>query len=495
MPRRLQSIIHSEKSNSYSVWSGYNQQIIDLWNSVDAHGDFNDHLIREYNKKIDLFDQPTGLLLAPYDAGFRFKGSALSTSTLAISGFAYPNEILTAPTGSSYQWYVDDIQRGTAQTLTLTVNDIGLPVRCVVGAAECTPVTVWHPRDIANVKNFWWAGRGAYNTVANNVTNENAQLIVSLPSPQSLSRAIGEDINGKAAYGSNIGFNGGSWCYWDGGKWIINIFTPDEAGGNAQTYYSIIDYYSETTYPWQVFSWSDSQTATRQATTYDVLATDGQTVAGWRDIISGLDVTTSTPNIALFEATDLSSASLKFDSTDFFNIPAALRTVFNNQSYGYIFAGVKDTAPTGGDTTHGVISINRQLGSVKLALTTNRANNTRFNAITNPNNLAVTEVESPNNNTGDYTVLTNEAMWADGQIRLRIDGNQVGDASFAANVTNSQVGSSYIGAYTSNGVTNFNGYMTAIVLATDLMSDTDRNRIERFIGLLGGLDLLDGQIL
>jgi hypothetical protein len=424
-------------------------------------------------------------------------------SVLTISGFAYPNETLTAPTGSSYQWYVDNIARGTAQTLTLTVNDIGLPVRCVVGAAECTPVTVWHPRDIANVKNFWWAAQGAYNTLANNVTDANASIIVTLFISESLVRAVGNDQNGKAAYGSNFGVldTASKWCYWDGVQWILNIVAVAGESSSDYTYYSSDD----TTYPWEVTTWIDGglpPTVTRQVTTYDALATDGQAVTVWRDIISGLDVTSGgSGNTALFEATDLSSASLKFDSTDYFNIPTALRTVFNNQSYGYIFAGVKDTAPTGGDTTHGVISINRQLGSVKLALTTNRANNTRFNAITNPNNLGVTEVESPNNNTGDYTVLTNEAMWADGEMRLRIDGNQVAAASFTANVTNSQSGPSYIGAYTSNGTTNFNGYMTAIVLAADIdsntigaMSDTDRNRIERFIGLLDGLNIASGGI-
>jgi hypothetical protein len=37
--------------------------------------DFNDHLIREYNRKIDGLNQETGLYIVPFDAGFRFIGN------------------------------------------------------------------------------------------------------------------------------------------------------------------------------------------------------------------------------------------------------------------------------------------------------------------------------------------------------------------------------------------------------------------------------------
>ena len=412
-------------------------------------------------------------------------------SVLTISGFAYPNETLTAPTGSSYQWYVDDIARGTAQTLTFTVNDIGLSVRCVVGAAECTPVTVWHPRDIANVKNFWWAGRGAYNSVANNVTDANASITASQPTLTTINRVTGGDLNGKAAYGNNIGVYDtfSSWCYWNGSQWILNV-APIDVGDNPTDY----TYYSSdsTAYPWEVTTWTGSpgpQTVTRQVTTYDVLAADGQTVAGWRDIISGLNVTASSFNIALFEETDLATTSLKFDSTDYFTIPVALRTVFNSQNYGYIFAGVKDTAPTAGDATHGVVSINRTSARAKIALSTRLNLNNIFVASTGPNTTLITNASvGPSNS--NYNVLTNEAKWVDGEINLRINGDLADSQIFTPAIPNSTTVPSYIGADGSADTSNFNGYMTAIVLATDLMSDTDRNRIERFIGLLDGLDIL-----
>lgn len=75
MPRHLQSQIHSEKSISSLVWIEYNKQIVDLWNSTLNYEDFNDHLIREYNRKIRLFNQLNSLLFSPYDAGYRLIGS------------------------------------------------------------------------------------------------------------------------------------------------------------------------------------------------------------------------------------------------------------------------------------------------------------------------------------------------------------------------------------------------------------------------------------
>ena len=502
MPRHLQSIIHSEKSISGSIWSGYNQQIIDLWNLVSGHGDFNDHLIREYNRKIDLFNQPTGLFFAPYDAGYRFIGSSIS---LTISGFAYPDETLTAPSSSSYQWYVDDIARGTAQTLTLTVNDIGLNVRCVVGAAECTPVTVWHPRDISNVKNFWWAGNGAYNSLGNNFTDANRTISLSgfpiLSNGYSSTDPNGilstsSLQNGKNFYKSGSQGSNGRYSvevFWDSAnsRWTLYYqCITDESGEN----FSSLEKYAIgiTDYPWQA-TWADGA-VTATATTYDVLATDGQTVAAWRDIISGLNVTASASNIALFEETDLATTSLKFDSTDYFTIPSTLRNLFNSQDYGYIFAGVKDINPTAGDATHGVVAINRTVGgSPKISLLTRYGGSSIFVAITGPNTTAITATAVASDS--NYNVLTNETKWIDGEINLRINGNLGASEIFTSEIPNSSVSSSYIGADGSASTSNFNGYMTAIVLATDLMSDTDRNRIERFIGLLGGLDILDGQIL
>ena len=54
MPRSLQNKIHSEKSTSIEVWEDYRIQILILWAVITKHADFNDHLIREFNRKVIL---------------------------------------------------------------------------------------------------------------------------------------------------------------------------------------------------------------------------------------------------------------------------------------------------------------------------------------------------------------------------------------------------------------------------------------------------------
>ena len=104
--------------------------------------------------------------------------------------------------------------------------------------------------------------------------------------------------------------------------------------------------------------------------------------------------------------------------------------------------------------------------------------NTTFSANLNPSNT-------------NYNVLVTEALYGIGSLRLRVNGNQAASTAITVETPNSTTSPSYIGAYNSNTTTNFNGYMTAVILAAgdSPLSDTDRSRIERFIGLLDGLNV------
>lgn len=402
-----------------------------------------------------------------------------------ISGFAYPNETLTVIGGTSYQWYIDNVARGTSQSLTPTVNDIGLTVRCVVDDIECVPVTVWHPRDIPAVKNFWWAAQGAYNTVANGVTDENASITITPTgaiNPVVLTRNGSQ--NGKPLYGNLLSY----YCYWDSAnsRWELYISYGDEQFLNTTST-------SDTAYPWQA-TWVGT-TVTRQTTTFDVLATDEQSVASWREIITSLNNNASSnpSNVALFESTDLATPSIKFDGTDFFTIDNSIRTVFNSQSNCYIFAGAKDTNPTSGDASHGVVSINRTSSLSKVALATRNNSSSTFSALTSSNNGSVVSASSASNS--NYNVLTNESLFPDGSLRLRVNGSQVASSAISTVIPNDITSFSYIGGIAGlaspSTTTNFNGLITAIILAANSspLSATDRSRIERFIGLLGGLNI------
>ena len=81
MPRRLQQIIHQEFRADLGVWFQLQAQVIAIstQNGIRTH-DINDHLIREYNRRVvrlgladDNFD-PNNLIIDPHDAGFRYLG-------------------------------------------------------------------------------------------------------------------------------------------------------------------------------------------------------------------------------------------------------------------------------------------------------------------------------------------------------------------------------------------------------------------------------------
>ena len=439
------------------------------------------------------------ILSANYTALGRAVGRAIHETIgniFTISGFAYPNETLVAPAGTSYQWYIDDVASGTSQTLIPDVYDIGLVVRCVVDGVECTPVTVWHPNQIFAVKHFWWAAQGAYNTIANGITEENTPINATPSGYSAVTLTRNGSQNGKARYDY---LPSSSYCYWDSAnsRWELYVAYGDE---QSLTEVSLND----TTYPWQATWNSNSVTVARVATTVDSIATNNQPVTGWRDIIGGAYATAVEPNAGLFVSGDLDTPSIKFDpvgqSTDFFTLASSQRSVFNGKNYCYIFAGAQDpianqSGSTGGDATHGVVGINRSsVGSrPKVGLVTKidvggnlvfsaRAglnSNTTFSANLNPSNT-------------NYNVLATEALYGIGRLKLRVNGNEAASSNITVETPNSTTSPSYIGAYNSATTTNFNGYMTAVILAADEfapISDTDRARIERFIGLLDGLNV------
>lgn len=73
-PRFLQNSIHQDFRTDSGIWINYKSTITGDY-AGSNHQDLNDHLIREYNKKIINLGQPTGLLFSPYDGGYRFLGS------------------------------------------------------------------------------------------------------------------------------------------------------------------------------------------------------------------------------------------------------------------------------------------------------------------------------------------------------------------------------------------------------------------------------------
>lgn len=72
--RVLQQKIHSDFSTGQAVWDAYKTEINDLYNADPNIADFHNHVMREFNRKINVLGISSGLYFSPYDAGFRFIG-------------------------------------------------------------------------------------------------------------------------------------------------------------------------------------------------------------------------------------------------------------------------------------------------------------------------------------------------------------------------------------------------------------------------------------
>lgn len=84
-PRLIQAEIHNDYSTVSGTWVAYRAEITGLYSTTGyaasgnaTFGDFSDHLIREYNRKIERLNMPTGLYIQPYDAGFRLTSITIS---------------------------------------------------------------------------------------------------------------------------------------------------------------------------------------------------------------------------------------------------------------------------------------------------------------------------------------------------------------------------------------------------------------------------------
>jgi hypothetical protein len=84
MPRQLQSKIHSDFSSETYKWEIYQAQAQELFDNSTSKADFNAHLIREYNRKINNLNQPSQLYFQPYDAGFSLTSNVLDGLKLSL---------------------------------------------------------------------------------------------------------------------------------------------------------------------------------------------------------------------------------------------------------------------------------------------------------------------------------------------------------------------------------------------------------------------------
>jgi hypothetical protein len=93
MANQLKDRIHTSTSTSSGDWASFRSEVTGMYITGGGTGaaaslgvnytDYSNHLIREYNKQIDIrIDswtgtavQTTGLPISPFDAGFRYTGT------------------------------------------------------------------------------------------------------------------------------------------------------------------------------------------------------------------------------------------------------------------------------------------------------------------------------------------------------------------------------------------------------------------------------------
>jgi hypothetical protein len=225
----------------------------------------------------------------------------------------------------------------------------------------------------------------------------------------------------------------------------------------------------------------------------DTMATDGQTVRKWADrttppFDANQTVGESQP---IYRATGQSGGpSLQFDGAND-SLDINNNSVFRAVFQGYIFAGVRATSNTSNPSSQAVVSYTvGSGGGARLAIFCRRGGN-NFQAIARRQDAdAIKFAQSANN--ANYNVLTAHGDYSNGFVRLRVNGgSSISTAlvsSGATEDTDSQA--SYIGYDGNPG--NFGAmHITAIIVANPAspLSATDLSRIERFIGLMGGLDI------
>ncbi len=78
-PNTLKADIHSSYETGAATWQSYRESVTGLFaaNSGSNQSDYRDHVIREFNRKISILNQATGLFISPYDNGFRFTGVSI----------------------------------------------------------------------------------------------------------------------------------------------------------------------------------------------------------------------------------------------------------------------------------------------------------------------------------------------------------------------------------------------------------------------------------
>jgi hypothetical protein len=230
----------------------------------------------------------------------------------------------------------------------------------------------------------------------------------------------------------------------------------------------------------------------------NVAAADGDAIRRNVDLINSYNADQSTSIYRpIYRATGQSGGpSMEFDgSNDRLDMTGSgSRDTFRDVGYGYIIAGARDTNHTGGSINHVIASFTESANSTNRFLLTTRGGGGGNNFQVIARRLdgdAITAAISAND--GNYNVLTGEALFATGSLNLRVNGSQTATTALSGGSgTTSNTASLFAHIGNVNDLTGaFPGHITAVITVSGstALSATDRSRLERWVGLMGSLNI------
>lgn len=160
---------------------------------------------------------------------------------------------------------------------------------------------------------------------------------------------------------------------------------------------------------------------------------------------------------------------------------------FADVGYAYIFAAIRDSNPTGGNSNHLPVHVVRdQVSTTRFALSTRDSGNNRFSGIVRTGTGALSRITSSSDSA--FHVMAYITAQADGNHFLRQDGSQVATGAFtAANFANVASFNRAIGglpnADETAGVTNFffPGVIAEVLIGTAQLTEAQRNACEAYL--------------
>jgi hypothetical protein len=224
----------------------------------------------------------------------------------------------------------------------------------------------------------------------------------------------------------------------------------------------------------------------------DVPATNNQTVRSWLGVVNGYRVEQTIGANQPLYFTD--TPRINFDGSDdrLIHVATQIRDFSRNTNFASVYSAVRDTNRIGGTVTHPIVQSNTITNNVlTFGLDQNQSVGWR---VSGRREVTETFKSAAAASSDGWHVVAGKHLYSSGALQLRVDGAQVASSAFdsSGSSDNRNINATRIGSDgTSSPALFFPGDMAGVVFVrhTADISATDQSRIERYLGLLVGLNI------